>query len=157
MVNIYIKKIACLPFHYLWACGYNERMWEAGSIQCNYTSPQPVFLAIPPGSFFWKDENIGRRVVQWVKYRQELMCHLCAHMQRHTRLPVGWLASADCGTHAGLHFFQCSTHRNIFQRELPAQLFVPTTKCEDWFCHSPHHTTTFLLLIFVVSVAICGL
>lgn len=28
--------------------------------------------------------------------------------------PVGWLA--DCSTHAGLHFFQCSTHTNTFLR-----------------------------------------
>lgn len=31
--------------------------------------------------------------------------------------PVGWLASADCSTHAGLHFFKCSTHTNTFRKK----------------------------------------
>lgn len=35
-----------------------------------------------------KDGNIGRRGVQEVKYRQELMCHLGAQMRCHTR-PAG--------------------------------------------------------------------
>lgn len=113
-------------------------MWEAGSIQCNYISPQPVFLAILPGSLFWKDGNIGRRAVQWVKYRQELMCHLGAHMRSHTR-PAGRLTCLGRLWHpCGVAFFQCSTHTNTFQKKVPAQLFVPITQCEGCFRHSFH-------------------
>ncbi len=91
-------------------------MWEAGSIQCNYISPRSVFLAILTGSFFWKDGNIGRRGVQWVKYRQELMCHLGAHMRCHTR-PAGRLTGLGRLRHpCGVAFFQCSTHTNAFQK-----------------------------------------
>lgn len=35
-----------LAFHFIIWCGYNERMWEAGSIQRNYISTWPVFLTI---------------------------------------------------------------------------------------------------------------
>lgn len=138
MVNIW--KNACLPFHYLWACGYNERMREAGTIQCNYISPQPVFfLAILPGSLFWKDGNIGRRAVQWSKYRQELMSHLGAHIQSHTR-PAGRLNGLSRLQHpCGVAFFFLSAfHPSKYiskgKKNVPTQLFVPKTQCEGWIC-----------------------
>lgn len=112
------KKKTCLPFHYLWGCGYNERMWEAGSIQCNYISPRPVFLAILPGSLFWKDGNIGRIGIQWVKYRQDLMCHRGAQMRCHTR-PVGRLTGLGRLRHpCGVVFFSVShPHKYIKEKK----------------------------------------
>lgn len=78
------------------------------------------FLAILPGSLFWKDGNIGRRAVQWSKYRQELMSHLGAHIQSHTR-PAGRLNGLSrlqhpCRVAFFFFFFQRSTPTNTFQR-----------------------------------------
>ena len=59
-----------------------------------------------------------KRCVQWVKYRQELMCHLCAHMQCHTR-PAGRLDGLGRFRHRcrSCIFFQCSKHKKYTSKK----------------------------------------